>query len=164
MSDLDLPAYDPATTVRTETIEINAPASVVWQVLVDLDNYGEWNPLCVSAESTLEIGAPLNMVLKDFVNVGQTYPWVEYICAVVPERLISWELLATDDNPDAARRDQVIEQVTDGSCAYYSTDAFFGETAAAVMAENGAWIKQSFEDTGVALKARAEELYALRAS
>ena len=48
--------YDPATTVRTDTVEIDAPASVVWAVLTDLPRYGEWNPFCVSADSTLEIG------------------------------------------------------------------------------------------------------------
>lgn len=162
MTTIDLPDYDPATTVRTDPIEIDAPASVVWQVLTDLDAYGEWNPLCPVADSTLEIGAPLNMTLTDFVNVGQTYPWVEYICAVVPERLISWELRATADNPDEARRDQVIEATSETSCTYYSTDAFLGETAEKVMAEHGAWVKQSFEDSGRAIKARAEALFAAR--
>jgi hypothetical protein len=61
MNELSLPQYDPAVTVRSETFDIEAPASVVWGILVDMESYGEWNPFCIKADSTLEMGAPVNM-------------------------------------------------------------------------------------------------------
>jgi len=41
--------------IRTE-IEINAPASAVWQVLTELEGYQEWNPFIVRASGDLQVG------------------------------------------------------------------------------------------------------------
>ncbi|MGM0930529.1 MAG: SRPBCC domain-containing protein [Actinomycetota bacterium] len=162
MSELPIPSYDPATLVRSIAVEIEAPARVVWQVLTDLDNYSHWNPFCVSARSTLEIGAPVEMTLTDYSGGTETFQYIEYVCAVVPERLLSWELRATEVSPQAARRDQVIEHIAETRCLYYSTDAFLGEAAQEIMAESGAWVKRAFDDSAVALKKRSETLYADR--
>jgi hypothetical protein len=43
-------------TVRTR-IEIDAPASVVWELLVDLDQYHRWNPFIVRAKGRIAPGA-----------------------------------------------------------------------------------------------------------
>jgi len=160
MSELFIPDYDPTTLVRSVTVEIAAPSKVVWDVLTDLDQYPEWNPFCLSATSTLEIGAAVEMVLADYTGAGGTFLNTEYVCAFVPERLLSWELRATPESPYAARRDQVIEPSTDGSCRYYSTDAFLGEFAHDIMTETGDWVRRAFDDTAVALKRRSELVYA----
>jgi hypothetical protein len=153
------PPYDPAFTARSETVTIDAPASVVWEVLTDLPNYGEWNPFCFAAESTLEMGAPLHMQLNNYTMPGETYPNVEFICANVPERLLSWELHHTDAMPYPARRDQVIEALGPERCTYYSTDEFFGPNAPHVMFFCGGWVKRAFDDTAQGLKRRAEQIY-----
>lgn len=160
MSELFIPDYDPTTLVRSVTVEIAAPSNVVWDVLTDLDQYPQWNPFCLSATSTLEMGAPVEMVLADYIGAGGTFLNTEYVCAFVPERLLSWELRATPESPYAARRDQVIEPSTDGSCRYYSTDAFLGEFAHDIMTETGDWVRRAFDDTAVALKRRSELVYA----
>lgn len=160
MKDLNIPEYDPSTLVRSINVEIEAPACVVWDVLTDLDAYPLWNPFCISARSTLELGAPVEMTLKDFTGGAGTFPNTEYVCAVVPERLLSWELVATDDDPKAARRDQVIEPISENRCRYYSTDAFLGIEARQIMEESGAWVKRAFDETALALKSRSEQLYA----
>lgn len=159
MSELPIPDYDPATLVRSIAVEIEAPAALVWQVLTDLDNYPVWNPLCVAVNSTLEIGAPVEMTLADYTGGGGTYPYTEYVCAVVPERLLSWELIPTPDCRDAARRDQIIEHLAEDRCRYYSTDASLGEVAHQIMAESGEWVKRAFDETAVALKERCESLH-----
>ena len=153
------PDYDPATTVRSDTVEIDAPAAVVWRVLTDLPRYGEWNPFCVGAESTLEIGAPMKMLLNSYTSPGAQYANTEYVCASVPERLLSWELHHTEAMPYPARRDQVIEASGPDRCRYYSTDAFFGPNAPHVMFFCAEWIKRAFDDTARALKTRAEALH-----
>ena len=73
---------------------------------------------------------------------------------------MSWELRATQESPYAARRDQVIEPVTDRNCRYYSTDAFLGEFAHDIMADTGDWVRRAFDDTAAALKHRSESVYA----
>lgn len=162
MTELSIPQYDSATTVRSIEIEIDAPASVVWEVLTDLDGYPHWNPFCVAVTSTLELGAPVEMTLTDYSGATETFPNTEYVCAVVPERLLSWELKPTETSAQAARRDQVIEPITEDRCRYYSTDAFLGEEAHQIMTDSGAWVKRAFDDTAVALKQRSEVLYADR--
>lgn len=160
--DLGLPDYPADTTVRSETVTIDAPASIVWEVLTDLPNYGKWNPFCIGAESTLEIGDPIHMTLLNYTMPGQTAPNVEYVCAKIPERLISWELLDNPIWPYPARRDQIIEADGPERCRYWSTDAFFGENGIHVMRFCGPWVKRAFDDTARALKARAEAIHASR--
>lgn len=160
MSELLIPSYDPRTLVRSVTVDIAAPSKVVWDVLTDLDRYPQWNPFCLSAVSTLAMGAPVKMVLADYTGAGGTFLNTEYVCAFVPERLLSWELRATQESPYAARRDQIIEPSREGTCRYYSTDAFLGEFAHDIMTDTGAWVKRAFDDTAIALKRRSELVYA----
>jgi hypothetical protein len=87
---------------------------------------------------------------------GPTIPNLEYICAVEPEKLLSWEFPNLDYWPYPARRDQVIEATGAGSCRYYSTDAFLGANGIHVFRFAGPWIKRAFDDSGLALKVRAE--------
>jgi len=159
MSNLQIPYYDPQTLVRSITVEIDAPSDVVWAVLVDLGRYPLWSPFCLRAVSTLQIGSPVEMMLTDYARGEGTFTNIEYVCAIVPGRLLSWELVATEESPYAARRDQVIEPVDANRCRYYSTDAFLGDHAHDIMNETGHWVKRAFDDTALALKQRSEQVF-----
>lgn len=50
--------------VIEKTVEINAPAAVVWEVITDLKRYPEWNPFCLQCESSLKPGEPITMTVK----------------------------------------------------------------------------------------------------
>ena len=74
-------ALDPNAIVVSETVTIHAPASLVWDILLDMPKYGDWNPFCVECESTLEIGAPVKMKLKSYVNTDpEFFENTEYVC------------------------------------------------------------------------------------
>jgi hypothetical protein len=149
--------FDPEAVTRSETVEINAPAKIVWDILIDLPRYNEWNPFCIRAVSTLEMGAAVEMTLINYATAGgPTVPNLEYICAKDPEKLMSWEFPNLDYWPYPARRDQVIEATGPDSCRYYSTDAFLGVNGIHVFRFAGPWIKRAFDDSAIALKARAE--------
>ncbi len=47
-----------ADTVSSDEITINAPIQLVWDVLVNFADYGNWNPFCPFCEATLELGSP----------------------------------------------------------------------------------------------------------
>ena len=160
LADDPVSGFDPDAVTVSETVEIAAPARVVWQVLTDMPNYNEWNPFCVRAESTLEMGAAVTMKLVNYAAPGSLVPNCEFICAFDPERMISWEMIHSDAWPYPARRDQVIEPTGPASCRYFSTDAFLGANGIHVFRFAGPWVKRAFDDSARALKARAEELYA----
>ncbi|MCW6534776.1 SRPBCC domain-containing protein [Sphingomonas lycopersici] len=154
--------FNPDAVVRSERVEIDAPAALIWEILTDLPRYGEWNPFCIAAESTLEMGAPVHMTLKSYTEPDATFPNCEYVCAFEPEKLLSWQLPYDDAWPYPARRDQIIEALGPARCAYHSTDAFLGDTGIHVMRFCGPWVKRAFDDTAQALKARAEAIHARR--
>jgi len=151
--------YDPKNEVRSITVEIDAPASVVWEILTDLPRYGEWNPFCIKAESTLEIGAPIVMHLTNFWSQDIAIN-TEYVCANDPERMLSWQLGWQADWPYAARRDQLVTALGPDRCTYQSINAFFGDTGTHVMRFASPWVKAAFDNTARALKTRAEAMYA----
>lgn len=160
LADDPVSGFDPDAVTVSETVEIAAPARVVWAVLTDMPRYAEWNPFCVRAVSTLEMGAAVDMTLINYAVPGTLVPNCEYICAFEPERMISWEMVHSDFWPYPARRDQVIEPTGDASCRYFSTDAFLGNNGIHVFRFAGPWVKRAFDDSARALKARAELLYA----
>ena len=156
--------FNPDAVVRSERVEIDAPASVVWGILIDLPRYGEWNPFCIECESTLEIGAPVRMKLASYITPGEVFPNCEYVCAFEPERMLSWQLPHDEAWPYPARRDQILEALGTERCAYHSTDAFLGDNGIHVMRFAGPWVKRAFDDTARALKARAEAMHAKAAA
>lgn len=160
LADDPVSGFDPDAVTVSETVEIAAPARVVWQVITDMPRYNEWNPFCVRAESTLEMGAPVNMTLANYAVPGSLVPNCEFICAFEPERVISWEMIHSEAWPYPARRDQVIEPIGPDSCRYFSTDAFLGANGIHVFRFAGPWVKRAFDDTARALKARAEAIFA----
>ncbi len=152
--------FDPDAVTVSETVDIAAPARLVWDIILDMPRYAEWNPFCVRAVSTLEMGAAVEMTLANYAVPGSLVPNLEYICAFEPERLISWEMKHTPEWPYPARRDQIIESTGPESCRYHSTDAFLGANGIHVFRFAGPWVKRAFDDTARALKARAEAFHA----
>ena len=146
--------------VRSLSVEIAAPAELVWSILVDLPRYPQWNPYTVKVESSLRLGEPVNLFLPDPTRAGELLHVIEQLADFEPHRLLAWEMHASADNPDAARREQIIESTGPQSCRYHTTDQFLGATADQVMAQHGPWVQQGFDAVAVALKARAEALHA----
>ena len=56
--------------ITSVTVEIDAPAAFVWDVLVDYRRYPEWNPYTVAADSSLELGARIDLTLVRDAAVG----------------------------------------------------------------------------------------------
>lgn len=147
--------------VRSVRVEIEAPASVVWEVLVDLPRYGEWNSFNPRIESTLRLGDPVQMDAR-VAGADRSVQVTEILVAFEPERRLAWEMRPTPENPDAGRRDQILEPLGPERCAFHHTDLFLGPNAAKIMQEHGAWVKQGFDAMAHDLKRRAESEFAAR--
>ena len=145
--------------VTSIEVDIDAPASLVWDVLTDLERYAQWNPFCPRIESTLKLGDPVHMQIS-VPGTSETNPVSESLVAFEPERLLSWEMRPTAENKDAARRDQYLEALGTARCRYVTTDIFLGVNADEIMKNHGGWVKAGFDAMALALKARAEALHA----
>ena len=149
------------TTAESITVQIEAPQSFVWDILVDLDRYPEWNPYTVRVESTLEIGTPIVLHLPDPAKPGETFTSTEWVAVVDGPRQLQYD---TRDELDGihAVRNQWIEVLGEDRCSYRTTDEFTGVHAALVFDLQGQWVKDGFDAVAQALKARAEQLWASR--
>lgn len=150
-----------ANLVTSIKVEINAPASVVWEVLADLENYRLWNRFCPDIRCGLQLNDLVAMNTRHPLT-GEVWPVNEYLVAFEPEQLLSWEQRPVPENKDAARRDQYIEAIDKNRCTYFTTDQFLGLNADTIMREHGAWVKIAFDQVAVDVKNRAEELHFAR--
>ena len=146
------------TTVYSELVQIDAPADVVWAVMIDFARYPEWNPYTIKVETTLEIGAPVVLTLPDPANPGSTFQTHEQISAIEPLHHLQYN--TGDSIPGVhAVRDQWVQVTGHHTCSYQTTDVFTGEYAQAAFDAMGAWVTEGFTATAHALKARAEALW-----
>lgn len=145
-------------TVTSLTVEIEAPAAFVWDVLVDYPSYPEWNPYTIAGVTTLEIGAPIDLTLPPYDDSDELFLTREFIRVVDPPYHLRYD--NGDQIPGVLGvRDQWITELGPGRCSYYTTDVMSGEHADLAMELTGVWIKAGFDAVAHALKARAEQLF-----
>ncbi|VVE70005.1 polyketide cyclase [Pandoraea captiosa] len=150
---------DSKNKVTSVRVEIDAPASFVWDILVDLPRYREWNPYTVRVESSLKVGDEVHLYIANPADANNDIHVLEHLVAFEPSRLLAWEQRPTPENADAAYREQVLEVLDDGRCAYHTSDQFLGPNAEKIMNQFGDWVKGGFDGIARGLKAHAESLY-----
>jgi uncharacterized protein YndB with AHSA1/START domain len=147
--------------VTSVTVEIAAPASFVWDVLVDYASYPEWNPYTIAVDTTLEIGDRIDLTLPNPDGSDGTMLNREFIRVVDPPHHLRYD--TGSEYPGLlGMRDQYVTELATDRCTYHTTDTLSGELAALVMESNGAWIKAGFDSVAEALKVRAEQLISTR--
>jgi hypothetical protein len=99
-------------------------------------------PVLHRAVSTLEMGAAVDMTLVNYAVRRAAVPNCEYICALIRNALISWEMKHSEAWPYPARRDQVIEATGPDSCRYFRPMPFSGANGIHVYRFAGPWVKR----------------------
>lgn len=145
--------------IESITVEIDAPAALVWEVLVDYARYPEWNPYTVQVETTLEIGSVIDLYLPDPAKPGETFCNREYLRVVDPSGYLRYDTAEEIPGMHAVREQWVLDLGGDRS-SYRTTDTFTGDIAGWVFEQQGPWVKAGFDSVALALKDRAEGLYA----
>jgi hypothetical protein len=74
--------------VLDASIEIDAPAERVWQVLADTRRYGEWNPFVTALAGELREGAPLKVTVRAPGRKAATFS--ARLTRLVPGRELRW--------------------------------------------------------------------------
>jgi hypothetical protein len=137
--------------------EIAAPSSVVWGVLMDLDNYGLWNPYTIAMKSTLKVPDPMVMTVKmnDLVTIEQT----ENIRVLEDGHKICWGIDTDTPELNSGERCQWLEPLADGGTRYVTEDLIEGTLNPLVSVLFGEDVRVGFNGVASGLKARAEALH-----
>lgn len=142
---------DPDPFIQSITVEIDAPAAFVWEVLIDVARYPEWNPFTHKAVTDFSIGSPVRLTVPDPKGSDELFEFDEYMRAFEPCRLLAWGI------PDYALREQIITPLSPNRCTYHTTDRWFGEGIADYV-NHGDYVQRGFDSVALALKARVEAL------
>ena len=139
--------------VSSDSITIETPARRVWEILMDLERYGEWNPFTTRVDTSLEVGSPVDL----YVTLGPfKLKQPEQIQAVDPPSLLAWGMIMGARWLLVTRREQRLEALSDTRCCYTTTDGFTGFLTPVVVLLFGGLIRRGFNAMAWALKERAE--------
>ena len=145
----------PERVIASEKIRINAPIEKVWAILLDLPRYPEWNPFTYRVDSTLAIGAPVDLYVR-MRKRGERVQR-EYVCTVQAPTTLSWGMTMGHAVVLTALREQKLERIDAQSCSYQTSDAFSGALTPLVTYLFGEDIEEGFNAVARALKAHAEK-------
>lgn len=139
------------------SLDIDAPASLVWEVITDLPRYGAWNPFVVSAVSSLSVGDPIAMHVRVLPFVAQ--PQRETILEHMPEEGLCWGVPGRAGSPIRSRRCQEVRAAGTERTHYVSDFVLAGWLAPVVRVLLGRRLRAGFQTMTHAVKARAEQLH-----
>ncbi|HET8706297.1 MAG TPA: SRPBCC domain-containing protein [Pseudomonadales bacterium] len=141
--------------VRSDEVQIDAPAQLVWDILFSIDRYPEWNPFTYKVISSLNPGDDVELYV-DMPGRGKILQ-VEQVKAVEPPNLLSWGMKMGAEFFLTALREQKISSISATRCSYITTDAFSGLLTPIVIALFGKNIRTGFNRMAYALKRKAEK-------
>ena len=142
-------------TLRSDPVTIDAPIEAAWRVLVEVEEYGEWNSFTPSVKTDLELGSHVYMrVRMGRFRLRQT----EIICALEPPRLLAWRTTIGARFLLHAVREQRLEALSEGTCRYVTSDAFSGLLTPLVASLFGHAVERGFNRVAQGLKRRTEAL------
>ncbi|MFK7731770.1 MAG: SRPBCC domain-containing protein [Pseudomonadales bacterium] len=145
-------------TVSSDEVTIHAPVELVWQILLDFDNYSAWNGFCPSVKNeSLDVGSAVDMMVDLGNGPSQQ---VEYICRVEPMQCIAWQMENKENDPVHAVRSQFLKRLDEKSCTYISIDEFSGPEKDAMMQHFASAVEAGFNRCAYDLKKFAELTYA----
>lgn len=144
-------------TVSSDEVVIEASVELVWQVLTDFKNYGEWNTFCPSCEAELVLGTPVKMQIDLGFGMQEQ---VEYMCRIDPLEAIAWRMANEPGDPIHAVRTQYLKKLGDSRCSYISADIFSGEATASMMELMAKPVEKGFNLCAYDLKSYCEQKFA----
>ncbi|MDE0106455.1 MAG: SRPBCC domain-containing protein [Bryobacterales bacterium] len=139
--------------VDTPRIRIEAPIGFVWEILTDVEKYGEWNRFTPQARTDFTIGSPAHLL----VRMGKAKMQItETVCAFEYPRLIAWRKTFGARWLLHAVREQHLETVSETTCQYHNTDRLTGMLAPLVFLCFGGYMRRGFTDVGDGLRRYSE--------
>lgn len=135
------------------TIDIDAPAALVWEILTDLERYGDWNPFVVRVKGQAKVGETVTLTVKMGSRTVKQRLVVRTFEA--PSKLV-WTLSNETSLVLRGGRTQTIEDLGGGRSRYISREELLGLASPVLGLLSKNAIQQGMEAGAKALKARAE--------
>lgn len=137
------------------TVEIEAPVEAVWQVLVDLPRYPEWNSLTRHVQGTLQVGTHVRL---DVDMPGRSRSWQTERVTLFDEvgRRFAWGLTLLHPRLLCTSRVQELTALPGGRTRYHTVDVFSGLLVPLVMALYRGPMQAGFGAMAGELRARVE--------
>lgn len=135
-------------------IEISAPIVVVWEVLIQFQNYANWNSFTPIVECDLVVGN--DVILHVNMHPGKK-PIIqkESLLHIKPLDSIAWGI--TSRFPVKTERIQRIHAISANTTLYYTSDSFEGILVPLVMALYKKQIQLGFNQVAKDLKKYCEK-------
>lgn len=145
------------SSVSSEELVINAPAQLVWDIILDFENYHQWNKFCPEIKGTPELGSALHMQV-DLGNGLQEQ--VEHVTKLdVDTFTVVWSMENKPGDPIHADRTQRVIPIDQNSCRYWTIDEFAGDAVKPMIDALGAQVERGFALCADGLKAYAETMF-----
>jgi hypothetical protein len=149
-----LPAHKGPKGVRTEhRIGVQAPPETIWEIVSDLERWGEWNPLYPHASGQIRIGAPLEMTVQ--LPGLKPQPLRATVLEWVPNEQLHYQVTALGGLVRAIRYIE-IEQLAEASCIISNGEIMGGLLGPSVAKSVQGKVFRGLRLMNEALKERAE--------
>jgi len=136
-------------------IIINAPIQKVWDVLVDLDNYYQWNTFTPKVITDFRIGSDVTLHVR--LSKGKKLRiQKETILNLEEGTLISWGI--TSSFPAKTERIQQLTKIDSHTTRYYTADKLTGILVPVIMLLYQEKIQHGFDAVALGLKKYSESL------
>ncbi|AFU04357.1 SRPBCC domain-containing protein [Nocardia brasiliensis] len=137
------------------SVDIDAPAERVWQVITDFPHYGEWNPFVSECRSSLVPGEPIDMVVH---LGGRPRRQREWIRSHTPGHELSYSMKPTPFGALHSLRSHTLTPLGDHRTRYESHFELNGWLHPLVVALLGKHLKAGFAGMTAGIQQRAEAL------
>ncbi|HLK24799.1 MAG TPA: SRPBCC domain-containing protein [Caulobacteraceae bacterium] len=137
-------------------IGVKAPASIVWEIVHDIDGWREWNPLYRDVAGRIGFGETLRLRLA-----LPDQPERDLVATVLdwsPNEAIHWRTSALGGFLRTVRYLE-IEAMSDTGCIFSNGEIFRGLLSGPVFRRMRASLRAGFEALGEAVRDRAEALW-----
>ncbi|HEX4852590.1 SRPBCC domain-containing protein [Arenimonas sp.] len=138
-----------------KTLEIEAPAATVWQVLTDFAAYGQWNPFVPECRCELKPGGAIEMQVQ---LMAKPQFQREFVREVQPGQGFSYSMKPAPLGLLSSFRSHRIEPLGPTRCRYTSHFELRGPMRHLVLALFRGALEKGFAGMSAGVKQRAESL------
>lgn len=139
--------------IATE-IEINAPANVVWEELVDTEAYTDWNPFVKKLSGDLTVGNTLAVTVQSEGNSSMNFTPTVLVSDAGHE--LRWVGRLGFKGVFDGEHSFILEETSKGTTIFRHGETFTGMLAYVLFPLIGTDTKKGFNAMNNALKARVE--------